>query len=65
MTESEAVKEIQKMAREYAVIQDQIAKKAMQEGRWNPGLDSNRHIFDAINKEIKQKIDEIIAKIDE
>lgn len=65
MTEKEAFEKYLEILHEATEKSDRAIKKAKQEGRWLPGLDSNRHLFDEIDAERDRKILEVIAQIDE
>ncbi len=65
VTNDEAKKEIDKIFDDIIKKGDIIIKQAKQEGRWLPGLDSNRHLFDEIDAERDRRILEVIAQIDE
>ena len=44
---------------------EKIIKKAKQDGIWNEGLDSNRPLFEKLDKETNKKIEELKKMIDE
>ena len=65
MTKEEAFKKYLEILKETNEKSDIVMKQAMKEGRWLPGLDSNRHLFDEIDAEGKRKLRELVAQIDE
>lgn len=65
MTKEQADKEAEKIFKEVAKKSIEAVKKAKAEGRWLPGLDSNKEIFDSIDKEAKEKLRLLAEMIDE
>lgn len=45
--------------------EDEIMKRAIANGTWMPGLDSNRELFLELDREFQIKIEELKKKLDE
>lgn len=66
MNREEGNKEAKKIYDEWQKARDEIERKAKEEGKWNnAGLDSNNHLFKAINEETKKKLKSLETMIDE
>lgn len=65
MTKEEALKEIERIVDEEVIASDKIAQKAMEEGRWKPGLDANGDLFKGLQLETELKIKEILDQVEE
>lgn len=44
--------------------EDEIVKKAKENGTWMPGLDSNKELFSELDKDYNDKIEELKRKLD-
>ncbi len=65
MTKEQAYNEAKKVFEEDARKSKEIIEKAKKEGKWLPGLDSNRHLFKELRAETKAKLELINSMIDE
>ena len=65
MTREEAKKEFQKLLEERHIAEERIYEKAVEQGRWQPGLDSNRDLFNGIKLEFEEKVNKLRSQIDE
>ena len=65
MTKSEAKEKIHEIIKESNAEDDRIIETAKANGIWKPGLDTNKELFAKNNRETKEKIQSIIAMIDE
>ena len=64
ITETEAKELILQIMGEVSVLQEEITKKAKEEGTWKMGLDANRELFKESDDAAKAKIAEIISRIE-
>ena len=64
MTEEQAKIEAKKIYKEFGEKKDEIKKKAVADGTWRPGLDSNRGLFKELEKETKNKLKVLQSLID-
>ncbi len=66
MNKAEANKEAEKIYDQWCKDQDEIKRKAQENGTWSKyGLDSNNHLFKELNNEVKEKLKALAAMIDE
>lgn len=65
MTKEQADKEAEKIFKEANKKYDEAERKAKAEGRWLPGLDSNRAIYEPIDREAKEKLRLLAEMIDD
>lgn len=65
MTKEEAKKEYMKLLAEKSIAVEKIIQAAKKQGRWEPGLDSNRDLFKGIDMEFNEKISRLFEMIDE
>lgn len=60
MNRMEANKEAKKIYDEWRKAKEEIEKKAKEDGKWNSvGLDSNNHLFKDIDREAKEKLEQL------
>lgn len=66
MNRIEANKEAKKIYDKWCKDKEAIEKEAKENGTWETvGLDSNNHLFKAIDKEAKEKLKKLESMIDE
>lgn len=65
MNKEQAEQEYKKLRREWVDESEQIIKKAKEEGRLKPGLDSNKELFADSDKKFKDAIKKLKESIDE
>lgn len=65
MTSKQAEQEYRKLLNEWNEEEDNIMKKAKEDGTWKPGLDSNRELFKGISEKYYKRIKELQASVDE
>ena len=65
MNKKQAYEEFIRIIEERNEKSEKIIKKAKQDGIWNEGLDSNRQLFEKLDKETNKKIEELKKMIDE
>lgn len=62
MNKQEANREAKKIYENWQKKKQQIEKEAKEKGTWkNVGLDSNKHLFKKIDKEAKEKLEELAS----
>jgi len=65
MTYLEATEKVKSLFWELNTEKEKIINKAVEQGRWQPGLDSNANLFSAIDAEYKEKIEKLWNSIDD
>lgn len=65
MTKEQATEESKKIFDWNIQEADKIRKAAEANGTWQPGLDSNRELFEELNRKTKEKLAKLVAMIDE
>lgn len=65
MTKEQATEESKKIFDWHIQEADKIRKAAKANGTWQPGLDSNRLLFEELDRETKEKLKKLHAMIDE
>lgn len=65
MNKAQADIEAKKIFDESNKKADEIIKRAKKEGKWKMGLDANKHLFDELHKETKEKLKLLASMIDE
>lgn len=65
MTREEADAEAKKLFAEARRKEEEVTAKAKSDGTWVPGLDTNRELFEPINKELFEKLQKLAAMIEE
>ena len=63
MTYEEGRIEFNKLIRAYNAKIEDITSRAKQEGRWRPGLDSNRNLFTEVNEKYRRLHAELVAQV--
>ena len=64
MTKEQARKEVVSIMRDFSEKCDLIEKEAKRDGIWQMGLDSNRGLLKTVEKEAKEKLKCLAAKIE-
>lgn len=65
MTKKEADIKASKIFEEIVEECDAIEKKAIEEGRWKSGLDSNNYLFEEVHKRGRERLQNLANMIDE
>ncbi len=65
MNKQEAYIEAKKIFQESAKKSDEIIRQAKKDGIWQMGLDSNRELFEELDRETKKKLEKLASMIDE
>lgn len=65
MNKQEAYIEAKKIFQESAKKSDEIIRQAKNDGIWQMGLDSNRELFEELDRETKKKLEKLASMIDE
>lgn len=65
MTKEEIRKEFFKILNEYTIEADRIAKEAKENGKWLPGLDSNKGLFKDLQAKTNEKIEYLRSQMSE
>lgn len=61
MAEEEGHSEFLKLVDQCRAVKDAIMEKAIKDGKWRPGLDSNRELFSDVNKKSRRLHAELVA----
>ena len=61
----ELPEEVEEVFAELGKTEDEIIAKAKKEGKWAPGLDSNKELFEEAHKRAREKLAEIAKKLEE
>ena len=66
MNKKEANERAKEVFEQWQKDREQLEKEAKENGTWqDAGLDSNNHLFKAVDKEAKEKLEKISKMIDE
>lgn len=65
MSKEEIRKEFFKILNEYTIEVDRIAKEAKENGKWLPGLDSNKGLFKDLQAKTNEKIEYLRSQMSE
>ena len=65
MTEEEGRVAFEELVSAYNVEEERIIAKAKREGKWRPGLDSNRDLFVDLKKIYRRLHMELVKKMDD
>ena len=64
MNKEQAQEEYLKLLAEKVKEEDRIMEEAKAQGKWKPGLDSNRGLFTELNQEFQKKIELLKSMVD-
>ena len=65
MNKQEADIEVKKIFQETSKKIDEIIAQTKKDGIWQMGLDSNRELFEELDRETKKKLKKLASMIDE
>lgn len=62
MTKQELSLAVDEVFLRYAKLKDEIYKRAVSEGKWKMGLDSNRDLFRQANEDLKRELEDLYRR---
>lgn len=65
MTRAEADEKAKEIFKEVGRQCDKITEEAQANGKWQMGLDSNKHLFQEVHDKAKEKLKKLAEMIDE